>query len=267
MLDLSVIIVSWNTRDLLRDCLRSLQAHKPNPAEVIVIDNASSDGSPDMVAREFPDVRLIRNTKNVGFARANNQGIKVSHGQYIALLNSDIRTTAGALKTLVAFMAETPAAGACGPCLLQPDGHPQPYAFGKDPTLLYLLHRGLQQVLFRRYLHDWATDAVQEVDWISGACLMVRREVIDQVGLLDEHFFMYFEDNDWCLRIRKAGWKVYYNPHAEIIHLGGQSLVQNPAAQEAYYQSLHYFYAKHYGQLNVLLLDMMLPIYRMFMRR
>ena len=96
---------------------------------------------------------------------------------------------------------------------------------------------------------------------------MVRREVIDQVGLLDEHFFMYFEDNDWCLRIRKAGWKVYYNPHAEIIHLGGQSLVQNPAAQEAYYQSLHYFYAKHYGQLNVLLLDMMLPIYRMFMRR
>jgi hypothetical protein len=131
--------------------------------------------------------------------------------------------------------------------LLRPDGTPQPYAFGGDPSIGYLLARGLNRLLFRRYLHNWAIDTPQAVDWVSGACLIVRRQVIEQVGGLDEQIFMYFEDNDWCLRMRQAGWTIYYNPHFSITHLGGQSLNRNPQARQAYYQSLKYFYAKHYS--------------------
>jgi len=217
--------------------------------DVIVVDNASSDGSPDMVAAEFPAARLIRNAENAGFARANNQGIVASSGCHIVLLNADTIMPARALTRLVDFMDAHPKVGACSPRLLRPDGTPQPYAFGSDPTLGYLLCRGLCRLLFRRSLHDWAVAEPIAVDWVSGACLMVRREAIEQVGGLDEAIFMYFEDNDWCLRMRRAGWQVCYAPQVEITHLGGQSVAQNPAAQAAYYRSLAYFYDKHYGSL------------------
>ena len=219
-----------------------------------------------MVTREFPTVHLIQNTANLGFARANNQGIQASQGRYVLLLNSDTVVLEGALTGLVHFMDQHSDAGACGPRLLRPNGTPQPYAFGGDPTLGYLLARGLNRLLLRRYLHDWATDATQEVDWVSGACLMVRRRAIEQAGLLDENIFMYFEDNDWCLRIRKVGWKVYYNPQASIVHIGGQSLAQNPSARHVYYRSLTYFYAKHYGSLARLLLRVSLLPYRLLVR-
>ncbi len=279
---LSVIIVTWNVRDLLRECLRSVVGSQepgarsqestdgrlpPAPCsltpEIIVVDNASRDGSADMVRTEFPGVRLIANAENLGFARANNQGIRASQGRYVVLLNSDTLVPPGALAALVAFMDAHPDAGAVGPRLLRPDGTAQPYAFGGDPTPRYLLARGVNRLIFRRPLHDWATDAVQQVDWVSGACLMVRREAMDQAGLLDENIFMYFEDNDWCLRIRGAGWKVYYNPQAAITHIGGQSLAQNPAARRAYGESLQYFYAKHYGPRALALLKLCLPLYRL----
>lgn len=260
--DLAIVIVNWNTRDMLRDCLTSLGGEQSWSYHVIVVDNASTDGSAEMVTREFPQVHLISNKENAGFARANNQGIQAGQGRYVLLLNSDTIVPTGALEQLIRFMDEHSKAGACGPRLLRPDGSPQPYAFGGDPTPGYLLARGLNQLLFHRYLHDWATDKVQEVDWVTGACLLVRREAIDQVGLLDESIFMYFEDNDWCLRIRKAGWKVYYNPQAEIVHIGGQSLAQNPAAQAAYHQSLIYVYGKHYGLLRRWLLQGLLTVYR-----
>ncbi len=276
--DLSVIIVSWNVAALLRDCLRSVvRSQAPGvrsqesgeliadscflTSEIIVVDNASADGSAAMVRVEFPAVRLIVNAENLGFARGNNQGIRVSGGRYVVLLNSDTIVPSGALATLVAFMDAHPTAGAVGPRLLRPDGTPQPYAFGGDPTLRYLLARGVNRLIFRRPLHDWVTDAVQEVDWVSGACLMVRRAAMDQVGLLDENIFMYFEDNDWCLRIRQAGWRVVFNPHVAITHIGGQSLAQNPAARRAYRDSLRYFYAKHYGPTAGLLLRLLLPFY------
>jgi N-acetylglucosaminyl-diphospho-decaprenol L-rhamnosyltransferase len=246
---LAIVILSWNTAPLLADCLRSIPAGAEGiDYQLIVVDNGSSDGSADMVACDFPGVHLIQNVDNVGFTRANNQGLQASQGRYTLLLNSDTLVPEGALPKLVRFMDERPEAGACGPRLLRPDGTPQPYAYGGDPTPAYLLARGLKQLLLRRYLHDWATSSIQEVDWVSGASLMVRREAVEQAGLLDEAIFMYFEDNDWCLRIRQAGWKVYYNPQVEIVHIGGQSLKQNPKAQQAYYKSLSYFYAKHYSR-------------------
>ena len=220
-----------------------------------------------MVRAEFPAVTLIANTENLGFARANNQGIRASQGRYVVLLNSDTVVPPGALEALVAFMDAHPEAGVVGPRLLRPDGTPQPYAFGGDPTLGYLLRRGVNRLLFRRPLHDWATDAIQEVDWVSGACLMARRAAIDQAGLLDETIFMYFEDNDWCLRIRQAGWKVYYNPQAAITHIGGQSLAQNPAARRAYGDSLRYFYAKHYSLPAQWMLSVCLMLYRLWVGR
>ncbi len=262
---LSVIILNWNTCDLLRDCLRSLTPFPPD-WELLVVDNASTDNSVAIVQAEFPYARLIVNTENRGFTGGNNQGIAASTGCYILLLNSDTLVKPAALAELVHFMDEHPEAGAVGPRLLCPDGTPQPYAFGGDPTPLYLLRRGLMHLVAHRPLHDWGTERLQSVDWVSGACLLVRRAAIEQVGLLDENMFMYFEDNDWCLRLRKAGWKVFYNPQVGIIHLGGQSLKKNPKAQTAYYESLAYFYAKHYGRMSQWLLRLLLPLYRLLNR-
>jgi GT2 family glycosyltransferase len=264
---LSVVIASWNTAALLEDCLASLfLSPPPDQMEAIVVDNASSDDSAARVRRNWPAVRLIQNAQNLGFARANNQGITASRGRYILLLNSDTVAPPGALAGLVDFMDEHPEAGAVGPRLLRPDGRPQPFAFGGDPTPLYLLRRGLNLLLLRRPLHDWNTDRTQAVDWVSGACLLLRREALEQSGPLDEAIFMYYEDNDLCLRLRRRGWKVYYHPGVSITHFGGQSLAQNPAARKAYYASLEYFYRKHYGSVSQLWLRLSLPFYQLVVR-
>ncbi len=265
---LAILLLSWNTANLLADCLRSIPAGAVGlDYAIIVVDNASTDGSPDMVARDFADVQLIRSPENLGFARGNNLGIRAADPgtPYLLLLNSDTLVKPGALTALVRFMDAHPEAGAVGPRLLRPDGTPQPYAFGGDPTLRYLLRRGLKRLLFHRYLHDWATDETLAVDWVSGACMLVRRAAIEQVGLLDENMFMYFEDNDWCLRMRQAGWKVYYYPQAEIVHLGGQSLKKNPKARQAYFASLRHFYRKHYSpwaRAFLACLTCFLPLYQ-----
>lgn len=267
--DLSIIIVNWNTAALLQDCLASLFAASLPPAssiEVIVVDNASSDNSIAIVQQHFPTVHLIPNQENVGFARANNQGIAISQGRYILLLNSDTVMPPATLAGLLTFMDTTPDAGACSPRLQRPDGQPQAFAFGGDPTPLYLLRRGLYRLLLRRGLHDWYTSHTQFVNWVSGACLLLRRNAIEQTGGLDENIFMYFEDNDLCLRIRQAGWKVYYHPQVSVIHIGGQSLKQNPEARRAYYHSLEYFYTKHYSHVAQLWLRVGLQFYRWIVR-
>jgi GT2 family glycosyltransferase len=265
VVDLSVIIVSWNTIDLLRDCLTSVSAQLDDKdVEIIVVDNASSDGSATMVEREFQWIRLIRNQHNLGFASGNNLGIRDSRGRYVLLLNSDTVVPAGAMHTLIEFMDDTPDAGACGPRLIRPDGQPQAYGFGADPTLGYLARRAIFRFFLRRHLHNWNTDVVQRVDWVSGACLLARRAAIDQVGMLDAAMFMYFEDNDWCLRMRQAGWSVYYCPLASVVHLGGQSLSGNPSAHLAYYHSLEHFYRKHYSPLAGTVLGLGLAAHRLF---
>ena len=261
--DLSIIIVSWNTCDLLLQCLRTLADTPGNlSVEVTVVDNGSTDGTAAAVKHAFAWAKVIRIPTNQGFAAGNNVGIKSSTGRYVMLLNSDTLVSPGALTGLVEFMERHRDVGAVGPRLLQSNGKPQPFAFGGDPTPGYLVRRGLFRLVLKRALYDWNTNQVQTVNWVSGACLLARREAIEKTGLLDENMFMYFEDNDWCLRIRRAGWTVCYNPQVAVIHLGGQSLKQNPAARRAYYQSLDYFYAKHYGLLGRWLLGICLAPYR-----
>jgi len=265
--DLSIVIVNWNTADLLCDLLSALLVSIQGTAvEIVVVDNGSTDGSVEMVRTQFPGVHLIDNQDNLGFARANNQGIIESKGRYVLLLNSDTCVAPSALSALVEFMDDRLDVGACSPRLVRRDGKAQPYAYGGDPTLLYLLSRAASQLLLRRPLHDWGVSSLVEVDWVSGACMIVRREAVAQTGLLDESMFMYFEDNDWCLRMRRAGWKVCYNPEIEIVHIGGQSLDKNPKARHAYYESLRYFYTKHYSPLSHVLLELLLRPYQWITR-
>ncbi len=266
---LTILILSWNTADLLADCLRSIPAGAEGLTyRTVVVDNASADGSADMVARDFPEVQLIRSPENLGFGGGNNLGIRfLDHSStYILFLNSDTIVHPASLAALVRFMDEHPQAAVCSPRLVSPNGTPQAFAFGGDPTPGYLLSRGIKRLVLRQFMHDWSTQTVQSVDWVAGTSMLVRRTAMDQVGVLDENIFMYFEDNDWCLRFRKAGWKVYYVPHVEMVHLGGQSLKKNPRAQRAYYQSLRYFYHKHYGVFAQKLLEPLLWLYRMLNR-
>lgn len=264
--NVSVVIVNWNTVGLLHNCLHSLGAASTGDTlEIIVVDNASQDDSAAMVQREFPTVRLIENVDNLGFARANNQGLAISQGRYVLLLNSDTLAQPNSISALVAFMDEHPQAGAVSPRLRRPNGTPQPFAFGNDPTLRYLLRRAFNRLVWRRSMHDWHTLDTLRVHWVSGACLLVRRAVYERIGGLDEAIFMYFEDNDWCLRMRNAGWAVYYHPAASIIHLGGQSSARNPKAGAFYADSLCYFYRKHYSPLAQFALAILLPWYQRMM--
>lgn len=266
--DLAVIIVSWNTAGELSDCLDSVQRSLPMaPSQVIVVDNGSTDGSTDMVAARFPGATLVRNAGNVGYARANNQGLALCKTPMVLLLNSDAIVPPGALAALTAFMEAHPRVGACSPRLIGTDGRPQPFAFGRDPSPGYLLQRGLAALALRRSVHDWATGDEQEVDWVTGACLLARTAAVREVGGLDEAMFMYFEDNDLCRRLRQRGWQVRFYPAVTVTHLGGRSLAQNPAARPEYYRSLRHFYRKHYGWLARLALEAMLPAYRLVARR
>ena len=257
-LDLSIIIVNWNTAVPLKNCLTSIT----DAAEIIVVDNASADDSVAMVAHDFPRVRLIRNSENAGFARANNQGWRASAHEFVLFLNSDTRVPPDALRQLVEFMRAHSDAGACSPRLARADHSTQPFAFGGDPTPAYLLRRGFARLILHRTLHDWETREPQAVDWVSGACLLARRDALEQVSGWDEKFFMYFEDSDLCLRLRRAGWKIFYNPRVTITHLGGASLAQNRTRTQFYDASLHYFYTKHFSLLARALLELLLPFYR-----
>lgn len=241
--DLSVVIVNWNARHLLAQCLASVYAYPPEGEfEVFVVDNASSDGSADMVRREFPQVRLIQNTENVGFARANNQAMRTSRGRYVLLLNSDTIVQPGALDSMVCFADQHPEAGVVGGRLLNADESLQP-SWAQFPTFWSeLLGRNFRK---RQPMTDHLT---YEVDWVGGACLLARRKAIEVVGLLDEDFFMYSEETDWCFRMVRNGWKVYYLPSAEVIHFGGGS--SQRASDEMLvqlYQSKLRFFHKHYG--------------------
>ncbi len=251
---LSIIIVNWNTRDLLAGCLASIYSHPPAATfEVIVVDNASADGSAALVQSQFPQVTLLTNANNPGFAAGNNQAITHSNGRYLLLLNPDTIVRPGALDTLLTFMDTHPAAGAAGSLLLNPDGslqhscHPAPTLSREWWRLFHLDHLF---ALARYPMEQWPQDRPREVDTIQGACLIVRREVIDQVGLLDDAYFMYSEEVDWCLRIRRAGWQLYWVPQAQVIHYGGQSTRQVAVTMflQLYRAKLLYF-RKHDGRL------------------
>ena len=277
--DLTIVIVSWNVRSLLRRCLGSIseprgstQNHAPSTSslqlrtEIIVVDNASSDGSAEMVGAEFPHVHLVVNDTNRGFTAASNQGLALSRGRYLLLLNPDAEVVGDALATMVGYMDSQPTVGALGPQLRYPDGSRQS-SRRRFPTLATALvestvvqewwadsiglRLGGSGVLRRYYMADTPDDAVQPVDWVVGACLLVRRQALEEVGGLDEGFFMYSEELDWCRRIRDAGWQIVYLPTATVIHHEGKSSEQVVPARHIYFQSskVRYF-RKHHGRLQ-----------------
>jgi GT2 family glycosyltransferase len=248
---LSIVIVNWNTRELLAQCLESIyDPLSRKDIEVFVIDNASSDGSSEMVKEWFPQVRLIENEQNVGFARANNQAIHSCESRYILLLNSDTIVKPHAFHELVSFMDTHPDVGACGARLLNPDGSLQ-YSCSPAPSLVGEFKRlfHLPGVRPDGYylMQEWDQNLARQVDVILGACLMLRSEVLDQVGMLDEDYFMYSEEVDLCHRIKVAGWGLYWVPQAQVVHLGGQSTRQVSEAMflRLYQAKLIYFRKQH----------------------
>lgn len=229
--DASVVIVSFNTRDLLRECIQTLLREADGVAyEVIVIDNASHDGSPDMVATEFPEAKLIRSDVNLGFGAANNRGFEVARGRYIVLLNSDAFPRPRALQLSLEHMDRNPRVGLAGGRLVGRDDSWQPSA-RMFPSLLneFLVMSGLaakysKSRLFGRADRTWADNfQPAQVDWVPGAYSIIRRSVLDRAGFFDDRFFLYYEEVDLCRRIKAAGCEIWYWPDVVTVHLGGES--------------------------------------------
>ncbi|HID88456.1 MAG TPA: glycosyltransferase family 2 protein [Anaerolineales bacterium] len=263
MLDLGIVIVNYNTRDLLRTCLETVYASEGDVSfEVCVVDNGSTDGSAAMVAEVFPQVRLVANPDNQGYPAANNQGLRAfgfpdaaDAPRFALLLNPDTELPPSALREMVAFMDAHPDAGVVGPKLVRRDGSldlacrrsfPSPeVAFYRLVGLSRLFPRSRR---FGRYnLTYLDPDQMSEVDAVVGAFMMIRREAIRQVGLMDETFFMYGEDLDWCYRIKGAGWRVYYNPAVTVLHIKRASSRRNPRARVEFWRAMSIFYRKHYA--------------------
>ncbi len=261
-MDISVVIVSWNVADYLRRCLESLRAESGRASspslEVIVVDNASTDGSPDLVRASFPEVRLLENRDNLGFTRGNNQGIAAASGRYVLLLNPDAEVLPGALAAMVRHLDAQPQVAVVGPQLLNTDGSHQSSrrrfptlatAFVESTTLQR--HFPKARLLRRYYCLDLPPEETHEVDWLVGACLLVRRQAIEQVGLLDEGFFMYSEELDWCYRMKREGWKVVYLPEARVVHHHAKSSSQDLPHQHINFQaSKCRYFSKHHGRLS-----------------
>jgi hypothetical protein len=253
--ELSILLLSWNVRDLLRTCLASLPLTDPR-VEIVVVDAASADGSAEMVRAEFPGVTLIASADNLGYSRGNNLGLRAARGRYLLILNPDTEVVDDALAQMGAYLDAHPDVGLLGPQLILPDGTIQPTR-RRFPTLAtgffestWFQPLAPRRLLDRYYARDLRDDAVVEVDWIVGAALFVRRAAYEQVGGLDEGFFMYSEELDWCRRMKAAGWKVVYFPQARIIHHHARSSAQVPAATHIRYSSSKVrYYRKYHGAL------------------
>jgi len=235
--DCSVVIVSWNTRELLRACLASIPRAGRTTIEVLVVDNGSEDGSAELVAREFPWARLIRNADNRGFAAANNQAFAVARGRHVLLLNSDTEIRdPDTIDRCVAWLDARPDAAVLGGRVTNVDGTGQATCF-RDPGLLDLallatgLHRlrrpaWLARLAGRQRMAGWARDDERDVDVVTGCHMLVRRAAMDEVGVLDEAYFFYGEEADWCRRFRRAGWRVVFSPVGDVMHHGGASALR-----------------------------------------
>lgn len=250
----SIVVVSWNIRDLLRECLSSTQAACAElgaPVRIIVVDNASSDGSVEMVRREFPQVCLIANTTNNGFAAATNQGLREGDARFSMLLNPDTKVTPGFLRTLVQFLEAHPEVGAVGPRVLGRRGEDQMSCFPL-PTLgrelWRLLHLDRLHAVAAYPLAQWGADRPRRVESVQGSCMLIRQEALAQTGLLDEQFFVYTEEIDLCRRLLDAGWQIYWVPEAVIVHYGGASTEQVSGRMfvQLYRSKVQYF-RKHMG--------------------
>lgn len=260
----TVVIVSYNTKGDLARCLGSLRDTPPEvPLQTVVVDNASRDGSAVLVREQFPEVRLIEAGDNLGFARANNLGIRATASELVLLLNSDTVVPPHALDRLVAALDRHPEAAAAGPRLTDGAGNPElswgqmisPRAEWRQRALMRGLARGDADATA---LVEKLSREERTVDWVSGACLLVRRDAADAVGLLDERYFMYTEDVDFCSALRARGGTILFAPSAEVVHLRGRSAATAPAATNARYRESHLaFYRKHHPRW--------VPILRLFL--
>jgi len=256
--DLSLVILTHNTKELLRSCLKSIyERTREIRFEVIVVDNCSTDGTGEMVRSHFSEVQYIYNRKNTCFTKGNNQGALLSRGRYIMLLNSDTEITDFALDQMVRFMDDHPECGIMGCKLLNPDGSIQ-FSCRRFPSY-HTAFFNRYSILTRLFPHNPFSQSylmssidheeTREVDWVSGAALIARREACDQVGLLDERFLYYSEDVDWCYRMHEAGWKVYFYPEARIVHYIGQTSGHYPFRLILIrHHSMYKFYRKHYSR-------------------
>ena len=258
---LSVIVVTWNGKRYALECLESLRkAAIELPFEVIVVDNASADGTPDAIQAQFPHVNLVRNAANVGFAKANNIGIRLSTGRHLCLVNSDVVVPPGCLEKLVDFMEKNPSVGVLGPKMLSPTGEVG-YSVMRLPTVWnsFCCAIGLHALLpaakwFGGFqMNAYPYNAVDDVEVLTGWFWMISRRALEGVGSLDERFFMYGEDIDWCYRFRHAGWRVVFYPFAEALHYGAASSGKTPIRFyiEMHRANLQYF-RKHHGRVGSL---------------
>lgn len=257
-MDLSIVAVSWNVRERLRECLTSLESidYRLRSAilktEIFVVDNASHDGSADMVAREFPHVTLIANKYNAGFAKANNQAITRAQGEFILLLNSDTHVFPDTLSRMVAFMGAHPDVGVAGCHLVDDNGRTVPHirrfpTFLDQAAIVLKIPHLFPQVTNRYEMRDFDYSKEEEVDSVRGSFFMIRRKVIEQIGALDESFFIWFEEVDFCKRARAAGWKIMYTPAAQCVDYVGQSFKQMRIypKQKMFTRSMIRYFRKH----------------------
>jgi len=250
----SIVIVNWNTADLLTACLDSVRASVSLPHEVLVVDNASTDRSVETVRERFPEVRLFPQVENLGYPRGNNVALEQARGEQVLLLNPDTVVRAGAVEALVGFLAETPGAGIVGPPLFNPDGSPQESAL-LSPTLGTELLRQtmLHRILPSRHRREVRRRDTREVDAVTGAALCIRRTCLEAIGPLDERIFMFYEDMDWCLRARRAGWEVWYAEGPGIDHVKAAASARHARARTLLdsQRSTVYFFRKHHGAGSV----------------
>lgn len=259
--DLSIVLVCWNNKEYLEPCLRSVfAAGLRNRFDVVVVDNASTDGSQAMLRTLFPQVALIQNDRNAGLSRASNQGIAATSGRYVLLLNNDTLVNGPSLDALVDFLDVTPDAGAAGGRLLNPDGTFQG-AYAEFSTLReeFLVATGLGERLWPGYPSHADANEVRPVGWIGSACLLLRRAALAQVGVLDEDYFIYGDEADLQYRLRRGRWKVYYLPSATTIHYGGRSMDRWRRRRMVYRGKL-LFYRKHYGRGRTVALRLMFAV-------
>ncbi len=259
MIDISFIVVSWNAREYLLKCLVSIPETVENCTyEIIVVDNDSADGSPEAVEEGWPKVRLIRTGANLGFARGNNVGIRESTGRFLCLINSDVVLLPGCIDHLHQFMRDNPMAGMAGPRVLNGDGSLQP-SCRRFPSLFRSLCSALglsslnpgSSLFGGTFMTWWDHDDCRTVDAISGCFMFLQRQAVEQVGLLDEDFFMYGEDLDWCRRFNEGQWQIVFNPDAEAIHYGGASSSNYPVSMYVAMQESRFrYWKKHHGAFS-----------------
>lgn len=262
--EVSIIIVNWNTCDLLSECLHAIAREAASIAyDVWVVDNGSSDDSVAMLRRDFPHVHVIESKINLGFAGANNLAMQRSTGRYLLLLNTDALVTPGSIHALLALAEQTPRAGIVGAHLLNPDGSFQA-SHTNFPTLWQEFL--MLSTIGRRIYGPWypshgpeEAKGPQRVDYVEGACLLVRRDALEAVGGLDEGYFMYAEEVDWCKRMAVQGWEVWYAPAAQVVHIGGASSVNRKTSREAdLYRSRVRYFRIHHGRLQAEMLKAMI---------